>query len=87
LFQLFENPHPWPTNNGGGFVLQAKSTLDTPTWTNVGSAVTISNDVYTTVVPASNTATFYRQKPETAVYPIAFHRDQGTHDGQCQSSL
>jgi hypothetical protein len=52
----------WPTNNGGGFVLQAKATLDGPAWTNVGSAVTISNGVYTTVVPASNTATFYRLK-------------------------
>lgn len=52
----------WPTNNGGGFVLQAKPTLDSPNWTNVGSAVTVSNGVYTTVVPASNTATFYRLK-------------------------
>lgn len=52
----------WPTNNGGGFALQAKPTLDAANWTNVGSAVTISNGVYTTVVPASNIATFYRLK-------------------------
>lgn len=52
----------WPTNDGGGFVLQSKTTLDTLNWTNVGSTVTIINGVYTTVVPASNTATFYRLK-------------------------
>ena len=52
----------WPTNNGGGFVLQSKPTLDAANWTNVGSAVTISNGVYTTIVPASNAATFYRLK-------------------------
>jgi hypothetical protein len=52
----------WPTNDGGGFVLQAKPTLDTANWTNVGSTVTIINGVYSTVVPASNTATFYRLK-------------------------
>jgi hypothetical protein len=52
----------WPTNYGAGFVLQAKPTLNSPTWTNVGSAVTINNGVYTTVVPAGNTATFYRLK-------------------------
>jgi len=52
----------WPTNSGGGFVLQSKTTLDAAIWTNVGSTVTISNGVYTAVVPASNTATFYRLK-------------------------
>jgi len=52
----------WPTNNGGGFVLQSKTTLDAANWTNVGSTVAISNGVYTTIVPASNTATFYRLK-------------------------
>jgi hypothetical protein len=52
----------WPTNNGGGFVLQAKPTLDAGNWTNVGSTVIVSNGVYTTVVPASNAATFYRLK-------------------------
>jgi hypothetical protein len=52
----------WPTNDGGGFVLQSKTTLDAANWANVGSPVTISNGVYTTVVPASNTATFYRLK-------------------------
>jgi len=52
----------WPTNNGGGFVLQAKPTLDAAIWTNVGSTVSISNGVYTTIVPASNTVTFYRLK-------------------------
>jgi hypothetical protein len=52
----------WPTNNGGGFVLQAKTTLDAANWTNVGSTVIISNGVYTTVAPASNAATFYRLK-------------------------
>jgi hypothetical protein len=52
----------WPTNSGGGFVLQSKTALDAANWTNVGSAVTISNGVYTTIVPASNTVTFYRLK-------------------------
>lgn len=52
----------WPTNDGGGFVLQSKTTLDAANWTSIGSTVTISNGVYTTVVPASNTATFYRLK-------------------------
>jgi len=52
----------WPTNNGGGFVLQAKTTLDAANWTNVGSTVIISNGVYTTVAPPSNAATFYRLK-------------------------
>ena len=52
----------WPTNSGGGFVLQAKAALDALNWTNVGSAVTISNGVYRTTVPASNAATFYRLK-------------------------
>jgi hypothetical protein len=52
----------WPTNNGAGFVLQAKGALDTADWTNVGSTVTISNGVYRAEVPASNAATFYRLK-------------------------
>jgi hypothetical protein len=52
----------WPTNSGGGFILQAKATLDALNWTNVGSSVTISNGVYRTTVSASNATTFYRLK-------------------------
>jgi len=50
----------WPTNNGGGFVLQ--SSIDLVNWSSVASTISASDGSYTTTVPATNSMCFYRLK-------------------------